>query len=186
MRCRGLAGRGKSRFRFIRHILLHGRLLHGGGDEAVIDKQYLRELPLAVSFYQTARESRSLVVACVGDDVVVVSLRRESGLLEGIGALAPYGEKDKRSILLPQFQRGTDDVGVESSAEGGIGRDDNRSHRRVGSSGTFLLADRTHRREYLLKGVGVRTHPLDDLLRLAQLGGRDELHRRSYLERAAY
>ena len=115
-------------------------------------------------------------------ELLVIRRRRMPGLPHRIGHLAADAVDGDVGLAVgtDRFQREAHRIGIERAAEGGIGGEgDEGDAQLAGAFGRRPGVLAAHLRQLPLVG----THPLDGLLRLAELGGGHELHRGSDLQR---
>ena len=159
------------------------------------------QFPLFEAPGEATGKGGGLLVGGMGDQVGVVIRRRIARPLHRLGHLAAERMHLHFPLALPCHLQGlADDIGVEAAAEGGIAgnRDDGGAAwrrggiRREESVRSLRFLHRTALRrcrqggEYACHQALIGTQGFDRTLRLAELGGSDELHRRSDLQRAAY
>jgi hypothetical protein len=165
----------------------------------VVDEVHAVQAAFAEVIHQCARQFGGGGVGRIVGQFLVILRRGFSGLLHGFRHLASDAVHGDIGIAVgPEgFQRETDDIGIESAAKGRVGRESDEGDFLPGRCRIFIL-DRGPGRPFgsprptglrheplhhLLQFPLVGTHSLDGLLRLAELGGGHELHRRSDLQR---
>src|SRR6266545_5786900 len=158
----------------------------------VVDEDDTIDVAVRVQLGQPMRDRLSVAVMRVVAEAAPASLELEAGKAQRRRALAPDGQPahvHPLALQLPIRRRcAPKDLRVERAGEAAVAR--NRNNRRGPHFATLQKRQTAHRgarprgaRHQLQHAIGIWAHRLDPLLRSAQPGGGDQLHRLGQLAR---